>query len=134
MSFVEITEKQVKKIWTMASLLNLSEEKLRRRVKRVSGQRSIRGLTKQQAIEVIDRLVAEQKIKTDHPNVIYLVTRKQLELIDYLACRAGWDCEHLQNFINRQFKITNPGKLRRKEAGVVINVLKHAIAKQGVAA
>lgn len=156
-----ITQKQIKKIWTKADELGMTEGQLRDLVKWVSGQESTRELTKRQGIRLID--VLEGKISNPPPyplqrgtsspvsnqsgiilsprkfpkkdkkvigRFVPLATPDQLSLIENLKKEAGWDDEHLLNFVRKIFKRDTLDKLSCNEAGVVITVLKRAKKKQ----
>lgn len=128
---VKITPEQIKKVWAAAHAKGISEERLRDIVERISGRRSVRTLTKRQARKVIDIIEGKAvlPVSKDNPKVIALATPGQLALIERLRDEAAWTAEHLLNFIAR-YKRDSLRKLRRKEAGIVIHVLKKKIQKK----
>lgn len=142
-----ITQLQIKKIWTKRHELEMTEEKLRDLVKWVSGQESTRELTKRQGILLIDLM--EGKTSSPPPNPLQggitlrlrkdekvigrflpLATQKQLSLIENLKPEAGWDDEHLKNYIRKQHKVDSIQELDIKRAGNVIDVLKREKQKR----
>lgn len=125
---IPITPKQLQKIWVVAGNRGMSEDDVKDIVERISGQRSTRALSKGQAIKIIDALengAREWTVYTQDkdPKKIVFVSRKQLALIDKLKGEAGWDDEHLMNFILKYYKREALRKLRHGEAGALINIL-----------
>lgn len=57
------------------------------------------------------------------------ITTCQISFIEDLKNEAGWDDEHLINFIRKIFNKDTLDKLGGNEAGVVITVLKRAKKK-----
>ena len=127
-----ITPKQKKKIWACAHASGMSELYLRDIVEGISGDYSIRELTKKDAKKVIEILEGKGclPVPRDNSNVIALATPGQLILIERLKEESAWTDEHLMNFILKKFKRNNLRKLRRGEAGVVIKVLNEALQKK----
>lgn len=127
-----ITPEQVKKVWVMAKVKDLSEEKLRDIIEHISGERSVKALTKIQAKKVIDVLEGKAvlPVPRDSANVIALATPHQVDLIDDLKVEAGWTNDRVLNFIRKLFGRDSLRKLRRSEAGVMIKVLTAAIRKK----
>lgn len=127
-----ITPKQKKKIWASAHAAGMSEVHLRDIVEGISGDYSISALTKREAKKVIEVLEGKGclPVPRNNPNVIALATPGQLSLIEKLKEESAWTDEHLMNFILKKFKRDNLRKLRRAEAGVVIEVLNKAIRKK----
>lgn len=146
-----ITKAQKAKIWTKASEIGMVEKHLRYLVRWVSGQESTRELTKLQGILLID--VLEGKTPSPSPNSlqrgtippdsiqgeITLRPRKggkrigcflppasssQIAFIESLKIEAGYDDEHLKNFIRKWYKAGSIKELDTKQAGKVIEVLK----------
>lgn len=130
-----ITNKQIPMIWALSNNIDMSEKTLRNKVKRLSDQRSIKELTKYQGIQLIKWLLKKGHIPAprNNPKVIALATPNQLNFIDSLIQKAGWDKEHLMNFITSKFKRDNIRKLRRSEAGVIIKILNTSIKKKSEA-
>ncbi|MFQ5901951.1 MAG: phage protein GemA/Gp16 family protein [Thermodesulfobacteriota bacterium] len=135
---MQITKDQIRKIWARGKESGMDEVKLYDLVEEVSGSRSISGLSKSQGIRVIDRLEGKESKKRKRrapvplrdPQIIAIATPAQLSLIEVLKDEAGWDDDHLMNFIRKNFKRDNKRKLRINEAGVVIEVLKKDIRKR----
>lgn len=152
-----ITQKQIKKIWTKADELGMTEEHARDLVKWVSGQESTRELTKRQGILLIDLMEGKSSSPPPYPlqrgtsspvslqreiklsprkfpkvigRFLPLATQKQLSLIENLKPEAGWDDEHLKNYIRKQHKVDSIQELDIKRAGNVIDVLKREKQKR----
>ncbi len=152
---MRITDKQIKKIWTKIHELDMTEEHLRDTVRWISGQESTRELTKRQGIELIDILEGKVSVSVNNhqnppfvrgtekqrflsprkfPKVIAgrflpFASSKQIALIESLKTEAGWDDEHLTNFIRKCHKVDTIPKLDVKRAGQVIDMLKRQKAK-----
>lgn len=141
-----ITKAQKTKIWTKAHEIGMTEVQLRDLVKWVSGQESTRELTKRHGIRLIDLMegktwspppsplqrgiiLCPKKDKRIIGRFVPLATPDQLSLIENLKKEAGWDDEHLINFIRKIFNKDIPDKLGCNEAGVLISVLKRAKEK-----
>lgn len=154
-----ITDKQIKKVWTKADELGMTEGQLRDLVKWVSGRGSTRELTKRQGIQIIDlmegkgtynplpnplqsgthsqdskqmgRILCPRKFpKVIAGRFLPLATPKQIALIEGLKVEAGWDDGHLTNFIRKYHKVESIPELDVKRAGNVIDVLKREKQKQ----
>ncbi len=154
-----ITKAQLKKIWTKADELGMAEGQIRDLVRWVSGQESTRELTKVQGIRIIDvmegktsyspppnplqrgthsqgskqrgRILCPRKFpKTISGRFLPLATPKQIALIEGLKAEAGWDDEHLTNFIRKYHKVDSIPELDVRRAGNVIDVLKREKQKQ----
>ena len=121
---LKITPEQLKKIWAKAREIGVSEDRLRDTVERISGRRSIKALTKKQAVRVIDSLQAQD------PAIIDLATPRQETLIERLKIDAEWTDDHLMNFVFKKFMRGRINEIRRSEAGVVIRVLNAAMRKK----
>ena len=149
----KLTAAQLTKIWSKRDELGMPEEKLRGIVERVSGQRSTKELTRHQAMVVIDFMEGKSPVPKNtplnsraagekrrflwpkkNPKVIGgfapLATPKHLSLIENLKKEAGWDDEHLMNFVRKIFNKDTLDKLGGNEAGVLITVLKRAKGKR----
>lgn len=128
-----ITKRQKIKIWTMRHALEMPEKELRDLVECVSYQRSTRELTRQQAKRLIDALEGKKPMpKTIGSKKCRFgkrATLLQLSLIAELKEEAGWDDEHLRNFLLKYYKVSMPDELDVKRAGKLIDVLKREKAK-----
>lgn len=149
-----ITQLQIEKIWTKANEIGMTKEQLRDLVRWVSGQKSTRELTKGQAMRLIDVLEGKSQLPANTPQdnplhptfvrgavllqkkdkkvigrFVKLATPYQISLIENLKKEAGWDDEHLANFIRKIFNKDTLDKLGGNETGVVITVLKRAKKK-----
>ncbi|MCK6469400.1 MAG: regulatory protein GemA [Candidatus Brocadia sinica] len=145
-----ITKAQKAKIWTKAQEIGMAEEQLRDLVRWISGQDSTRELTKRQGIKLIDVMEGKRSVFENNPlnppllrgtiltskkdkkiigRFVPLATPGQLSFIENLKKEAGWDDEHLTNFIRKRFNKDILDKLGGNEAGVVMTVLKRAKKK-----
>lgn len=152
-----ITDKQIKKIWTKAGELKMTVGQIHDLVRWVSGQESTKGLTKRQGMLLIDLMEGKAQnppsdpfqmgTSTRNPNhreiilsprkfpkviagrFLPLASSKQIALIESLKTEAGWDDEHLTNFIRKCHKVDSIPELDVKRAGQVIDMLKRQRAK-----
>lgn len=145
-----ITKKQKTKIWTKVQEIGMTEIQIRDLVRWVSGQESTRELTKGQGITLIDVMEGKRSVFENNPlnpplvrgtiltpkkdkkvigRFVPMATPGQLSLIENLKKEAGYDDEHLMNFIRKTFNKDTLDKLDGNEAGVVIMVLKRAKKK-----
>jgi hypothetical protein len=89
---VTITDNQIRKIWAVARENNFEEDFVRHIAEQVSGRPSISGLTKDEAIKVIDRLTGKQiKGNQQAPRPANMATTKQLWKVRQLIKDLGWD-------------------------------------------
>lgn len=112
----------------------MPEKELRDLVECVSYQRSTRELTIQQAKRLIDALEGKKPMpKTSGSKECRFgkrATPLQLSLIAELKGEAGWDDEHLRNFLLKWYKVSVPDELDVKRAGKLIDVLKEQKRKR----
>lgn len=147
-----ITAKQKKKIWTKADEIGLAEEQLRDIVEFASGQRSTKELTRFQAKVVIDILEGNpppnplrrgttsadplQRKISPHPRkgkkVIArfssLASQRQIDFIESLRIKAGYDDDHFKNHLWKYRKVESLQELDAKKAGQLIDFLRKKLA------
>ena len=126
MKIKPITSEQLKLLWVLARQLGMDSDSLHEFIFSVTGKDSIRALSVLEAKEVIDTLVLNGAKVTRKklprplpPNVIELVTRKQMKYIRDLERKLGWqnNPERLKGFLK---KIIKKKRLRTKEDGAKI--------------
>jgi hypothetical protein len=123
-----ITKKQIAKTWALTRELKWSEDLLYCAVYRISGGKSISGLTKQQGIELIDYLISQKQNTKYRPG---MATQKQIWLINKLADELGWSStpKRLQRFIRKYAKVDNPNWLTVRMASNIIEALKAMVKR-----
>ena len=132
-----VTLRQNKLIWVLAGQLGMDSDMLHALVLETTGKASIKDLSVEEGIKVIERLArtgGKIKKKKKPPkklphNVVELVTQPQISLIQYLEKQLGWqDNPHrLEGFIRRIIK-----KRRiytKQEAMKVIQGLKSMVTR-----
>lgn len=118
-----ITDKQRGKIFALRAEQGMSEDTLYGIVYEVSGQDHISGLSKLQAIKVIDWL-SGKSVQADR------ATKKQIWMIERLAEEVGLsDKKRLYGLIKKRFKIDVPEKdpyrwINTSKASAIIEALK----------
>lgn len=109
-------------------------EELRGLVESVSFQRSTRELTRPQAKRLIDALNGKRPVPVVKQEGVCRFGKRasplQLSLIAELQKEAGWDDEHLRNFLLKWYKVSTPDELDGKRAWNVFKVLKREKAKR----
>lgn len=129
MSTAGLTGKQIQKIYAMARVNGLDGDALHDVVYGLTGCESIRRLSKQQAIRVIDRLNALAGAEKDVPN---RATEAQQLYILRLAKEMGWTGEpaRLRGFLETKAGVSDVKFLDIDGARRMIEALK-AIQKGG---
>lgn len=111
----------------------MPEKDLRDLVECVSYQRSTRELTRSQAKRLIDALEGKKPMPKTSGNKKCRFGKRatllQLSLIEELKQEAGWDDEHLRNFLLKYYKISTPDELDTERAWFVFKMLKREKAK-----
>ena len=92
-----VTAAQIKKLWAMSKEAGLSQEELYAFVEDTSGKKSMKELTKEEAIGVIDTL---NKLLGNEQRV-GMATKKQLWTIDQFRTRLGWDEKRMVAFSHK---------------------------------
>ena len=132
-----ITEKQIKLMWVLAKQLGVDSEALHELIHGVYGKTSLKSLAKHEAKTIIDRFIqAGGKVKKKRaprrnlpPNVVEMVTHKQLRFIKSLEKELGWhdNPERLRGFLKRIIKAET---VRTKKEGIkVIQALKSMVER-----
>jgi len=127
-----ITKPQIKKLWALAKQTGMDEIDLRGLVKNLTGADSISGMTKAQAIRLIDYLVDRQN-KDYRPE---MASRQQIYKIRQLAAELGWADNQLKGFLRKYAGVENMRWLDARRAYNVIEglkKLKERISKKNVA-
>lgn len=139
-----ITEKQIKLIWVLAKQLSVDKDALHELIRGVYGKTSLKSLAKHEAKTIIDRFIqAGGKVnkkrtprKTLPPNVVEMVTRKQLRFIETLEKKLGWqdNPERLKGFLKRIIKAET---VRTKKEGIKViqglkSMIERNLEKEGV--
>lgn len=129
MAAAGLTGKQIQKIYAMARVSGLDDDALHDVVYGLTGCESIRRLSKQQAIRVIDRLNALAGGRKDTPN---RASEAQQLYILRLAREMGWtrDAVRLRSFLERKAGVSDVKFLKIDDARRIIEALK-AIQKGG---
>ncbi len=133
-----ITEKQIKLIWVLAKQLGVDGQALHELIHGAYGKTSLKSLDKIEAKTIIDRFIlAGGKVKKKSaprrnlpPNVVEMVTRKQLRFIETLEKELGWqdNPERLRGFVKRTIKAET---VRTKKEGIkVIQGLKSMVERK----
>ena len=134
----KITQKQLKMIWTLARQLGMDTGLVHEMVFNVTGKDSLKKLTVPEGVGIIDGLVDDgarvrrKRIKRLRvgPNVIELLTGKQIRLIEYLVDQLGWgNPEQLKGFNRRVIKKERICTII--EASKVIEGLKAMVNRKG---
>ncbi|HUV59811.1 MAG TPA: phage protein GemA/Gp16 family protein [Desulfatiglandales bacterium] len=134
----KITGKQLKMIWTLARQLGMDNELLHEMVFNVVGKDSLKKLTVPEAIGIIDGLIDDgarvrrKRIKRLRvgPNVIELLTGKQIRLIEYLVDQLGWNNPNQLTGFNRRV-IKKERICTKQEASKIIEGLKAMVNRKG---
>lgn len=120
MAALPITKPQIKKLWALAKQTGMDEIDLRGLVKNLTGADSISGMTKAQAIRLIDYLVDRQN-KDYRPE---MASRQQIYKIRQLAAELGWEHYQLKGFLRKYAGVENLRWLDARRAYNVIEGLK----------
>ena len=120
---MNISANKIKKMWTVASVLGLSEETLRDIVEAVSGQRRISKLNNFQANQILDRL---DDLFGQSAGIMVRdrMNPKEKSKILKLMYILGWNRYQLRGFIKNLTRKEHELELSRQEAYAVIEGLK----------
>lgn len=113
-----MTEKQRKLLFVLAKQQGMDTELLHSYVETQTGKQSITEVTTQEAKALLDGL-QEKKL-----TVKGQITEKQFNYIKGLAGNLGWNEKTLNQFIEKQYGISNVHWLSSKQAAKVIEGLK----------
>ena len=113
-----MTEKQRKLLFVLAKQKGMDGELLHSYVEAQTGKQSITEVTTQEAKILIDGL--QQKKQTAKGRI----TEKQLNYVKGLTQCLGWEEKALNQFIEKQYAISNVNWLTSKQAAKLIEGLK----------
>lgn len=118
-----LNEAQRRKIWATAKELEINSKDLHLIVWTETDKEHISELTKQEAIDVIQRL---ETVKANRLGIAYsMATKKQLWKIEQLIKELDWDnSKRLQKFISKYAKVDSIKWLTKKDAAKIIEGLK----------
>lgn len=121
----KITYPQIKKIYGLAKQRRMTDEELHDLVRAVTKSDSIKALSKDQGIAVIDRLQGRQAQTAAHKER-GRATPNQIWQINKLAEELGWkgDPKRLRRFLESQQQVSHPSYLSPTAAQKVIEALK----------
>ena len=124
-----LSKAQSSKIYSMARQIGADGDELHDIVYGLTGSESIKGLSKRQAIRVIDRLNVLAGVEKDVPN---RATPEQQYFILHLAKEMGWagDPARLRGFLEAKAGVSDVRFLTLDSARRIIEALK-AIQKGG---
>ncbi len=114
----KITEKQRKLLFVLAKQRGMDSELLHNYIEVETGKQSITELTKEEAKRLLNGL--QEKKQTGKGRI----TEKQLNYIKGLIQNLGWEEKALNQFIEKQYGISNVNWLSSKEAAKLIEGLK----------
>lgn len=113
-----MTEKQRKLLFLLAKQKGMDNEILHSYVEAKTGKQSITEVTTQEAKVLLDGLQEKKQTAKGH------ITEKQLHYMKGLAKNLGWNEKTLNQFIEKQYGISNVHWLSSKQAAKVIEGLK----------
>ena len=114
----KITEKQRKLLFVLAKQRGIDSELLHNYIEAQTGKQSITELTKEEAKRLLNGL--QEKKQTGKGRI----TEKQLNYVKGLIQILGWEEKALNQFIEKQYGISNVNWLSSKEAAKLIEGLK----------
>lgn len=119
-----IDHKKLAVIHIVKKELGLGEEEYRDALEKVTGVRSARELN-DDSFRKLMRFFARSRHYRERADG---VTFRQKMFIRHLAADLSWDEEHFRNFLKKYYRTRDVGSLSKKEAGKVIESLKHILA------
>ena len=119
-----MTEKQRKLLFLLAKQKGMDNEILHSYVEAKTGKQSITEVTTQEAKVLLDGLQEKKQTAKGH------ITEKQLHYMKGLAKNLGWNEKTLNQFIEKQYGISNVHWLSSKQAAKVIEGLKNIQEKK----
>lgn len=119
----KITYPQIKRIFGLAKQAQLNDEELHDLVFAETRSDSIKALSEDQAVMVINRLVRSMYRRNAPPS---RATPSQVWQINKLAEELGWnnDSKRLRSFLEKQHEVSHPSYLSPAAASRVIEALK----------
>ncbi len=118
-----MTEKQRKLLFVLAKQRGMDTEVLHSYIETQTGKKSITEVTKEEAGRLLDGL-QERKQRPEG-----YVTVKQLQYMKGLAKKLGWAEKTLNQFIEKQYGISNRNWLTSKQGAKVIEGMKRILEK-----
>ena len=118
-----ISKGQVACIYTLARKLGMDNDDVHALIDGMTGRSSVKQLTMQQAIAVINQLKDMSGDECD-PNDRYRPTDRQRYLMHQLTSELGWTEERLAAFCKAQFGVAVMAWMSRKICSKVIEALK----------
>lgn len=122
-----ISKRHLKAIWALAHRAGLQEEDLHIFVESLTGKKSIRSLTGEEAKQVIRALL----LKAGAGLILFSgrekagrVTRAQMAMLGGLADQMGWDGKRLLGLARRMYGVKRLMDLEVKQASGLIEALK----------
>jgi len=121
----KITPEQNRKIWATARQLNMDSEAVHNLVYMVTAQESLKELSKDEAIRVINemerRINGDDKfryVRTKQGRPVAMISKEQLWKIDQLVKQLGWDNnpKRIQGFCRKYAKTDDPRWLTKQQA------------------
>ena len=133
-----INAKQIKLIWVLAKQIGLDEDQVHDIIFQFTARKSIKTLSDIEVNQIIDHFIqlgAQVKKRRKSPkelplNVVELVSQKQVQLVDLLSIKLGWqdDPERLKGFTR---KVIKRDRIITKQDGMkVIEGLKSILNKK----
>lgn len=116
-----IDQKKLALIHIVKKELQLSDEEYRAMLLKFAGVHSAKDLDGRSFRKLMNHFVRGPHYKANHQGM----TLKQKMFIDSLARQLHWEKEHLSNFIHKYYHSKDPSLLTRREAGKLIEGLKH---------
>ena len=113
-----MTEKQRKLLFVLAKKRGIDNELLHNYVEAQTGKQSITEVTTQEAKILLDGLQEKEQTAKGR------ITEKQLNYIKGLCQCLGWEEKGLNQFIEKQYGISNVNWLSSKQAAKLIEGLK----------
>lgn len=115
-----ISHPQMKKIYALAREKQMDSDTLHELVHVVTGSDSIKALSSQQAVNVIDRLTGGKATGGAGS------TQRQRNMIETLTKEIGMDSDprRLRRFLEKQHGVSHPKYLNQKQASQTIEALK----------
>lgn len=118
-----MTEKQRKLLFVLAKQRGMDTEVLHSYIETQTGKKSITEVTKEEAGRLLDGLQERKQSPEGY------VTVKQLQYMKGLAKKLGWAEKTLNQFIEKQYGISNRNWLTSKQGAKVIEGMKRILEK-----
>ncbi|MBN8222969.1 MAG: DUF1018 domain-containing protein [Spirochaetes bacterium] len=135
-ALAEKTNRQLRSIYGLARKIGLDSEGLHDIVFGITKRKSLADLTRGEATLVVKTLLKHANpnaLRKERGNIIYLVTRDQIEKISALASRMGWGEDQINKLSQRQYK-KSFRHLRVNQAQGLIEGMKSILERKGTVA